>query len=104
MDLGLEGKVALVAAASKGLGRAAAMELAREGARLAIFARSERTDTTAEDIRAQTGAEVLSIRADVTQADQVQAAVEQVLARYGQIDILIANDHKIGADRPTLHR
>ena len=91
MDLGLEGKVALVAAASKGLGRAAAMELAREGARLAIFARSERTDTTAEDIRAQTGAEVLSIRADVTQADQVQAAVEQVLARYGQIDILIAN-------------
>ena len=91
MDLGLEGKVALVAAASKGLGRAAAMELAREGARLAIFARSERTDTTAEDIRAQTGVEVLSIRADVTQADQVQAAVEQVLARYGQIDILIAN-------------
>jgi 3-oxoacyl-[acyl-carrier protein] reductase len=91
MELGLEGKVALVAAASKGLGRAAAMELAREGARLAIFARSERTDATAEDLRAQTGAEVLSIRADVTHADEIRAAVRQTLAHFGQIDILIVN-------------
>jgi len=91
MELGLKGKVALVAAASKGLGRAAAMELAREGSRLAILARSERLEATAEDLRAQTGAEVLSIRTDLTHADEVHAAVRQTLAHFGQIDILIVN-------------
>jgi 3-oxoacyl-[acyl-carrier protein] reductase len=91
MDLGLKNQVALVAAASKGLGRAAALELAREGARVAILARSDRLQTTAEEIRSETGADVLPIRADVTQADQVQAAARQTLERFGQIDILIVN-------------
>jgi 3-oxoacyl-[acyl-carrier protein] reductase len=91
MDLGLKGKVALVAAASKGLGRAAALELAREGARLAVLARSERIEETAQEIRAQTGAEVLPLRADITQADAVRAAVQATLDRFHQIDILILN-------------
>ena len=91
MDLGLKDKVALVAAASKGLGRAAAMELARGGARLVILARSDRLQTTAEEIRSQTGADVLPIRSDVTQGDQVLAAVRKALERFGQIDILIVN-------------
>jgi 3-oxoacyl-[acyl-carrier protein] reductase len=91
MDLGLKNQVALVAAASKGLGRAAALELAREGARVAILARSDRLQTTAEEIRSETGADVLPIRADVTQADQVQAAARQTLEHFGRIDILIVN-------------
>jgi len=91
MDLGLKGQVALVAAASKGLGRAAALELARQGAHLAILARSDRLESTAEEIRSQTGAEVFAIRADVTRTDQVQAAVQQALERFGRIDILILN-------------
>jgi len=91
MDLGLKGRVGLVAAASKGLGRAAAMELAREGARLAILARSDRLEATAEEIRSQTGAEVLAIRADLTRPEQIQAAVRQTFDRFGQIDILILN-------------
>src|SRR4030065_333473 len=91
MDLGLKGKVALVAAASKGLGRAAALELAREGARVAALARSERIEETAQEIRAQTGAEVLPLRADITQADAVRAAVQATLDRFHQIDILILN-------------
>ena len=91
MDLGLKDKVAVVAAASRGLGRAAAMELAREGARLAVLARSKQVETTADEIRSETGADILAVRADVTQADQVQAAVQQTLDRFGQVDILIVN-------------
>ena len=91
MDLGLKNQVALVAAASKGLGRAAALALAREGARVSLLARSDRLQTTADEIRAETGADVLPIRADVTQADQLESAVRQTLDRFGQIDILILN-------------
>ena len=91
MELGLKGKVALVAAASKGLGRAAAMELAREGARVVVLARSDRLRTTADEIHSQTGADVLPIQADLTQGDQIEAAVRQALDRFGQIDILIVN-------------
>ena len=91
MDLGLKDQVALVAAASKGLGKAAAMAMAKEGAKLAICARSELLDQTAEQIRSGTGAEVLAIRADVTDQKQVDALVAKALAEFGQIDILIAN-------------
>jgi 3-oxoacyl-[acyl-carrier protein] reductase len=91
MDLGLKDQVALVTAASKGLGKAAAMALAREGARVSICARSDQLEQTAEEIRSQTGSEVLAVRADVTQPADIQALVEQTLDRLGQIDILIVN-------------
>jgi 3-oxoacyl-[acyl-carrier protein] reductase len=91
MDLQVKDQVALVAAASRGLGKAAALELAREGARIAICARSETLDTTAEEIRSETGAEVLAVRTDLTDRDQVDAFVSQTLDQYGQIDIMIAN-------------
>jgi len=92
MDLGLRGKVALVAASSRGLGRAAAAELAREGARVALCARNaEELQATAEAIRQETGAEVLAIPADLTRAEDIQRLVTQVEARFGRADILVTN-------------
>ena len=91
MDLQVKDQVAVVAAASKGLGKSAAMALGQEGARIAICARSEQLDATAEEIRSESGAEVLAVRTDLTQKDQVDAFIEQVLDKYGQVDILIAN-------------
>jgi 3-oxoacyl-[acyl-carrier protein] reductase len=67
MDLGIKGKNALVCAASKGLGRACAMSLAREGANVAIVARGrEALEQTATDIRTATGAKVTAVAADLT--------------------------------------
>ncbi|HEX6934691.1 MAG TPA: SDR family oxidoreductase [Streptosporangiaceae bacterium] len=92
MDLGLNGKVALVAAASKGLGRASAMALAAEGARIAICARTpERLELTAQEIRAATGAEVLAVRADLATAAGVSDVVAATAERFGGVDILVNN-------------
>lgn len=91
MDLQVKDQVAVVAAASRGLGKAAALTLAQEGARLAICARSETIETAAAEIREETGAEVLAARTDLTDHEQVNQFVEATLAEYGQIDILIVN-------------
>jgi 3-oxoacyl-[acyl-carrier protein] reductase len=92
MDLGLKGKVALVTAASKGMGKACAMGLAAEGARVAIAARTEADlKVTADEIRAKTKADVLAVPADVTKAEQVKALVAQVTKSFGAPEILIAN-------------
>jgi len=97
MDLGLTGQVALVAAASRGLGKAAALAMAREGARLALLARSEQVRSTADDIRKETGAEVLAIQGDLLQPADIERAVAETIGAYGRIDILIANS---GGPRP----
>ncbi len=92
MNLGLNGKVALVAAASKGLGRASALALAAEGARIAICARTpERLETTAQEIRAATGAEVLAVRADLATAAGISDVVAATAERFGGVDILVNN-------------
>jgi 3-oxoacyl-[acyl-carrier protein] reductase len=92
MDLGLSGRVALVTAASKGMGKASAMGLAAEGAKVVMCARTESDlKTAAEEIRAKTRAEVLAIPADVTKKDDVTALVDRALKTFGQIDILVAN-------------
>jgi 3-oxoacyl-[acyl-carrier protein] reductase len=92
MDLGLKGKVALVTAASKGMGKACARGLAAEGARVAMCARGEaELKTAADEVRAATKADVLAVRADVTKADEVRALVGQVTQALGAPDILIAN-------------
>lgn len=92
MDLGLEGKVALVAAASKGLGRASATALAAEGARVAICARSaERLEATAREIRTATGADVLAVPADLSTASGISDVVAATADRFGGIDILVNN-------------
>ncbi len=92
VDLGLTGKVALVAAASKGLGKASALSLAREGARVTICARSEaELEAAAAEIRAGTGAEVLTVPADLSGADGITTVVEATAERFGGIDILVNN-------------
>src|SRR6266496_4637374 len=89
MDLGLKGKVALVTAASRGLGFAVARELAQEGARLAICSRShDAIESAADSIRKQTSAEVLGITADVTDAAQITRIVAETTGKYGALDIL----------------
>lgn len=92
MDLGIRGKVALICAASKGLGYASALCLAREGAKVAICSRSrEAIEAAAEAIQKETGAEVLSLVADVTSADDLTRIVEETTAQWGGIDILVPN-------------
>jgi 3-oxoacyl-[acyl-carrier protein] reductase len=88
MDLGLSGKKGIVCAASKGLGRAVAYALAREGVNLVINARSEGLLTaTAKEIRGETGVEVVPVAADIT----TEAGREAVLAACSNPDILINN-------------
>lgn len=92
MDLGLKDRVALVAASSQGLGKAVAWGLAREGARLALCARTESVlYGTAEEIRRATGTEVLARAVDVTVPDQVRGFVAETASRFGRIDICVAN-------------
>jgi len=92
MDLGLKGRVAIVAAASKGLGRAVALELAREGADVAICARSEKNlEQAVQAIREATGRAVYAEAFDVTDADRVAQFVAAVEKRFGRIDICVTN-------------
>jgi len=92
MKTGLTGKVALVCAASRGLGKAAALGLAAEGARVAICARSMSTlEEAAAQIQAETGAEVLAIAADLGRRADVVRVVEQTAQHFGGLDILVTN-------------
>jgi len=92
MDLGLKNRVALVAAGSRGLGRAVAEELAAEGASLVLCARDARTlDETAAAIAKSSNAHVLAIPADVTVTDDIKRVVDSGIDRFGCIDILVTN-------------
>jgi 3-oxoacyl-[acyl-carrier protein] reductase len=92
MDLGLRGKVALVAAASKGLGRATAEELAAEGASVVICARgNEALESARDEIAAKTGREILAIAGDVSIEQDVDRIVEGAMEKFGRVDILVTN-------------
>ena len=92
MDLGLKGKVALVAGGSMGLGRAVALELAREGAKVAIGALDDpHLNEAANLIRRETGGEVLAIPVDVSDAEQAKAVVRRAIDHFGTLDILVNN-------------
>lgn len=92
MDLGLKGKAALVAGGSKGLGKAVALELSKEGARVAICARgrSELSETV-EEIRSLTSGEVIGIPADLSVSEQAREFVREGARRFGTVDILVNN-------------
>lgn len=92
MDLGLKDKVALVAGASKGLGKAIAAELSLEGARVAICAREHpELPRAVEEIHALTGGEVIGIPADLTISEQAKDFVRRGVEHFGTIDILVNN-------------
>lgn len=92
MDLGIDGRTALVLAASRGIGRACAEALSAEGARVAICAREPKglSDAAAE-IAARTGRFVLPVRADVTDPRDVESLFAEVDRRLGLPDILVTN-------------
>jgi 3-oxoacyl-[acyl-carrier protein] reductase len=93
MELGLEGKVAVVTGSSKGIGKAIAVELAREGCRVALAARGEKDlEEAAEDVR-RTGSagDVLAVATDVTKADDVERLIEETVTRFETVDILVNN-------------
>ncbi len=92
MDLGLKGKVAIVTASSRGIGRAAAEVLAAEGTRIMMCARTAAdVKMAAEQIRERTGTEVLALQADVTQADDIARVVSRTVEAYRTVDILVNN-------------
>ena len=92
MDLGLRGKIALVAASSKGLGRAVAEELAAEGANLVMCARGKETlDQTADAIRQKTGVKVVAVPADVSDPKDAARVVKAAFDEFGRVDVLVNN-------------
>ena len=92
MDFGIEKKVALVAASSRGLGKAVAHALAREGAQVTICARDRsRLEAAQQDIARDTGAQVLAVPADLTRREDIQRLVAQTVETYGTVHILVNN-------------
>ena len=109
MDLGIDGKVALVVAGSRGLGRATAEALAAEGVRIMLSSRRGETLAEARDALAATGAEVATRAADIADPDAAGALVEATVAAFGAVDIVIANaggppaGHALAVDDAQIH-
>jgi 3-oxoacyl-[acyl-carrier protein] reductase len=91
MDLGIRGRVAIIAASSKGLGLAVAQTLATEGANVAMCARNAETLDAAARQVAATGAIVFHRPVDVTDAEQVRAFVADTVGHFGRLDICVTN-------------
>ena len=92
MDLGLRGKVAIITGGSDGIGKAAALSLAAEGARVVICARREDVlEAAAKEIRETTGSEVLAVPTDVTQTEQVKNLFAKAIDAFGRVDMLVNN-------------
>ena len=92
MDLGIRGKVALVAASSRGLGRASAQALAAEGAELVLCARGEDAlQATADEIRRATGVTVVDVVADLSTANGIGDVLQAAERAFGRVDILVTN-------------
>jgi 3-oxoacyl-[acyl-carrier protein] reductase len=92
LDLKLNNKVAIVLAASKGLGKAVATALSAEGAKVIIGSRDEKElDKTAKEIQELTGNKVIAIPVDVSNGDQIRALIQKTANTFGRIDILLNN-------------
>ena len=92
MDLGLKGKVAAITGGSEGIGKAAAMRLAQEGALVAICARrGDVLQQAADELAAAGGGSVLAVVADMTKPADCQRFVDETIQRFGRLDILVNN-------------
>ncbi|RUL52202.1 MULTISPECIES: SDR family NAD(P)-dependent oxidoreductase [Lysinibacillus] len=92
MDLGLKGKVAIITGASKGIGLYTALQLVKEGAQVAIAARHEETLKEAKEwIKNETGEEVLTVAADVSKEEDCKRLIDETIAHFGKINILVNN-------------
>jgi NAD(P)-dependent dehydrogenase (short-subunit alcohol dehydrogenase family) len=92
MHTGLQGKVALITGASKGIGKAVALALAEEGVRLALCARDERELKLASDeIQIHTKADIIAVKANVTKLNDIRRFVTAAVKKFTRIDILINN-------------
>jgi 3-oxoacyl-[acyl-carrier protein] reductase len=103
VELGLEDKVAVVTGSSKGIGKAIAVELARENCRVMLAARGEKDlEEAADDVRQATGGvgDVRAVAADVTKADEVEGLIDETIARFGTVDILVNNAGGTGRRSP----
>lgn len=90
MDLGLEGAVAFVTGASKGIGRATARLLAQEGCEVAITARGdELLQLAAAELSQETGHDVLALPGDMSVVEDIERTVAQTIERFGRIDVLV---------------
>jgi 3-oxoacyl-[acyl-carrier protein] reductase len=93
MDLGLLGKVAIVAGASRGIGKATSLALAAEGASVVMAARNEDALREAADEVAKCGSSVLSIPCDLSREADSELLVAQAVKRFGRIDVLVTSIH-----------
>ena len=101
MDLGLKGRKALVAGGGRGIGKAIAIELAREGVDVAIVSRTRgELDATAQEIATATGQKVVPLVFDVTSRDQVDKGVAEAAQKLGGLDILV-NSASLPGGSPT---
>lgn len=92
MDFDLRGRVALVAAASSGLGFAVAQALAHEGAEVSLASRdSQRIETAARQVADRTGSRTLGIACDLSRAEDIAMLVKSVLDAFGRLDIVVTN-------------
>ena len=97
MDLQLAGRVALVTGGSVGIGKATALELAKEGVDVAICARTKETlEAAAQEIRQQTGQRIIALPTDTTVPEQVNAMVQTTVDTLGRLDILVNNAGRPG--------
>ena len=91
MDLGLKGKIAVITGGTDGIGKAAALIFAKEGAKVAICARTQANlDKTAAEIKAL-GAEVLAVSADISKPADIERFMDAVVKQFGGMDILVNN-------------
>lgn len=96
----LDGKVVILTGASRGLGKQAAIRLARDGAKLALCARNENGLAATRAACEEAGAEVLGMAADVTRYEDLKAFVDATVTRFGRIDVLVNNAITIPDPKP----